>query len=92
MIDVSKLKIGDRIRFEKDTHTIDVERLMEPINISNLKAKVVEINKEYDIIYIKFEKKVRDLEEWDNQLHCHNEKNDEGAFTQELLGQKSNLI
>ena len=55
MIDVSKLKVGDRIRFEKDTHTIDVERLMEPINISNLKAKVVEIDKKYDLIYIKFE-------------------------------------
>jgi len=65
MIDVTKLKIGDRVQFSPKSYG---QITNYEIDISNLKGTVKTYRKE-DFIAIKLDKHFSDLDEWDNELH-----------------------
>jgi len=69
MLDITKLKDNDRIKFSDETF---VQITNYEIDISNLKGTVIECE---DMIAIKLDKHFSDLDEWDNQLHFDISKN-----------------
>jgi len=63
MIDITKLKMGDRVQFSPKSYG---QITNYEIDISNLKGTVIECE---DMLSIKLDKHFSDLDEWDNELH-----------------------
>ena len=63
MLDVNKLKDGDRVQFSPKSYG---QITNYEIDISNLKGTVIECE---DMLSIKLDKHFSDLDEWDNELH-----------------------
>ena len=63
MLDVNKLKEGDRVKFSPKSYG---QITNYEIDISNLKGTVIEYE---NILSIKLDKHFSDLDEWDNELH-----------------------
>jgi hypothetical protein len=69
MINMDKLKDGDRIKF---AHNSFGQITNYEIDISNLKGTIKRdkyIKEDKDFIAVKLDKHFKDLEEWDNELH-----------------------
>ena len=75
MIDVTKLKMGNRVQFSPKSYG---QITNYEIDISNLKGTVKTdryIDDEGDFIAVKLDKHFSDLNEWDNELHFDISKN-----------------
>ena len=75
MININKLKDGDRVQFALKAYG---QITNYEIDISNLKGTVKTdryIDDEGDMIAIKLDKHFSDLDEWDNELHFDISKN-----------------
>ena len=66
MLDVTKLKMGDRVQFANKTFAVCSSPTFET-DVSNQKGTVVTFD-DFDFVWIKLDEPNEEFEDWDNEI------------------------